>query len=305
LLDQFAESRRAIVDQRTSHTIGTLWAAWLEDRAEDGLSNAIHNANWTSMAPYFESRAPEHLTIKDCRAYARDRFALGRAPSTVHTELSRLRACLHWAYRRRMVPVDVDVWVPTPSKPRDRVLTRSELLALLDGAGRGDPHVYVFVVLLICTSARHSAILDLTWDRVDFDARTITYDENRIVEPMSKTWRKGRATVPMPRLAHDALLIAKRGRQTDYVVEHGGRRLRSVRNGFASAVERAGIPGKVTPHTIRHTIATLLRESGLTNDKVALHLGHNDPRTTDLVYTHTDVEFIRNAADMIDAIVTE
>ena len=96
-------------------------------------------------------------------------------------------------------------------------------------AEKGDPHVYVFVVLLICTSARHMAILDLTWDRVDFVQRTITYDENKAVDPMSKKWQKGRATVPMPRLAYDALTVAHSGRQSDHVVEHGGKRLKSAR----------------------------------------------------------------------------
>jgi integrase len=198
------------------------------------------------------------------------------------------------------VDVLVDVWVPSPSKPRDRVLTRDELRALLAGARAGDPHVYVFVVLLICTSARHTAILDLTWDRVNFLDRTITYDESRPIDAMSKSWQKGRATVPMPELAFAALQEAFTGKQCSHVVEHGGRRLKSVRTGFARAAERAGIKGKVTPHTIRHTVATLLREGGLSNDRVARILGHTDERTTNLISTHTGVEYIRDAVGIID-----
>tara|TARA_R110000824_G_scaffold95990_12_gene230373 strand:- start:665 stop:1771 length:1107 start_codon:yes stop_codon:yes gene_type:complete len=303
LLNAFAESRRLIITQRIEHTIGSLWALWLEDRAEDGLSNEIHNANWTSLAPVFATRAPANLTIQDCRTYARDRFELGRAPATVNTELARVRACLHWAFKRRIIPINVEVWVPPPGASRNVVLRREDLVRLLQAAEKGDPHVYVFVVLLICTSARHMAILDLTWDRVDFVQRTITYDENKAVDPMSKKWQKGRATVPMPRLAYDALTVAHSGRQSDHVVEHGGKRLKSARAGFKAAVERAGIEGKITPHTIRHSVATLLREGGLANDRVARVLGHTDDRITDTVYTHTDIEYIRDAAEIIDSTV--
>jgi integrase len=303
LLDQFAESSRAVSQHQAKHTIGTLWALWLKDRAADGLSNDIHTANWTSLKPHFEHRSPEHLTVDDCRAYAQSRFDEGRAASTVHTELSRLRTCLKWAHSRRLVDVLAHVWVPGPSKPRNRVLTQIELQNLIAGAEKGDPHVHLFVVLLISTGARHKAVLDLTWDRVDFRGRTIMLEENIKADPMSRSWRKGRATVPMPQLAYDALQIAYAGRQTAYVIEHGGKRLKSVRAGFDAAAERAGIQGKCTPHTIRHTMATLLRESGLANDVIARVLGHSDQRTTDLIYTHTGVDFIRPAAGLIDAIL--
>jgi integrase len=31
------------------------------------------------------------------------------------------------------------------------------------------PHVRLYIVLVYHTAARHGAILDLTWDRADFD----------------------------------------------------------------------------------------------------------------------------------------
>jgi integrase len=275
---------------------------WLADREQDGFANSVYRANWVALAPAFANRRPELISVDDCRAYARHRFEAGRSSWTVHTELSRLRACLHWARQRKHLATEVYVWVPSAGQSRDRVLGVDEIHRLLSGAMAGDPHIMLFVVLAITTGARHAAILDLTWDRIDWVAGTIQYDENLPPDPMSKSWRKGRATVPMNAMSRQALELAFRGRQTEFVIEHGGRRLLSVREGFANAVRRAGISGRVTPHTLRHTIATMTNDAGIDIRQVAGLLGHRDSRTTDAVYTHNDPQrFLGRAVAVIDA----
>lgn len=300
-LNNFAEARTAVTASRAALTVGDLWELWLADRKSDGLSNAIYVANWASLGPHFAHRNPELITTQDCRDYAAARFAAGRAPSTVHTELSRLRACLHWAVANRRLRRDAEpkIWVPQPGRPRDDVLSPDEAARLIVAARDGDPHVGLFVILLFATGGRHKAVLDLTWDRVDFERGTISLDEMLRPDPMSKSWRKGRATVAMSKLAREALAEAFPGRQTDHVIEHGGRRLKTAREGFANAVTRAGLSG-VTPHTIRHTIATWLHGRVETAWTAQL-LGHRDEATTRRVYTHPDAEGTRDAVQVIDS----
>lgn len=319
-IDAFAEALLVVRTQQASHTVGDLWKLWLKEREADGLPNAIYEANWVPLAPVFAARYPANITAQDCRDYAKARFAAGMKPWTVHTELVRLRACLKWAADVDKIPKRPKMWVPQPGEGRKRVLTYVEARAILKGASEGDPHVYVFVVLLFATGARHMAVLDLTWDRIDFIEGTIQYDENLPRDPMSKAWRKGRATVPMSRLARSVLEVAHRGRQTDHVVEHGGKRLKDGREGFRNAVERAhrllGEKSKlgkyvddefktsITPHVVRHTVATWLDAASVQRARTAQLLGHADERTTQQIYTHADADVLRDAVTALDQAIT-
>jgi integrase len=297
-LDRFAEARRAVQKQQAAHTVGELWAMWLAERAADKLDNAIYRANWVSLAPVFASRSPHLLVAQDFRDYATGRFDAGRSPWTVHTELVRLRACLKWAAEANHISVRPKVWVPSPGKHRERVLSAAEARRLADGAKDGDPHICLFVVIAFATGARHTAILDLTWDRIDFARGLIAFDEDLPRDPMSKSWRKGRAIVPMNRAVRAALELAHEGRQSKWVIEHGGRRLKTVREGFANACRRAGL-ADVTPHTIRHTVATWL-EDRVPDARRAQLLGHGDIETTRRVYTHSGVALLEEAVSYLD-----
>jgi len=299
-LARFADALRAVQHQQASHTVGDLWRMWLAERAKDGLSNKIHNAQWKSLGTAFSGRSWEQLTADDCRAYARGRFEKGIASATVNTELSRLRSCLHWAAAERKIGYSPKVWVPPPGRPRDRVLSPDEAKALILAARAGDFHVGVFTVLLFATGGRHSAITDLKWDQLDFERGIINLDDDLPPDPMHKTWRKGRAAVVMSVMARAALLEAWDARTSDYVVEHGGRQVKSCRAGFANAVARAGLSDDITPHVIRHTVATWANGKVQTAFTAQL-LGHRDEATTRRVYTHADAEGTRQVVEVIEA----
>ena len=302
-LDRFVETRRAIVKQSSAYTVGQLWDLWLAERKADGFRNDIYAAQWVSLRPVFANRLPHLLTTQDFRGYARARFDAGRKPWTVNTELVRLRACLKWAHETDLIDRRPKVWVPSPGKHRERVLNFDEARALLEAARRGDPHIYLFVVIAFATGARHSAILDLQWKRADLAEGLLEFDESLPPDPMSKAWRKGRATVPMNPSVRAALMEAYEGRQTDHVIEHGGRRLKTVREGFAAAVERAGLDqsaGSITPHTIRHSVLTRLDEAKVETRRAAQLAGHKNEETTRLVYTHSSPQVLAEAVGILD-----
>lgn len=299
-LDKFADARRAVQTTQASYTIGDLWKLWLAERAKDGFKNGIYDANWVALGKVFANRAPEHLKSDDCREYARARFEMGRAPATVNTELTRLRACLQWAADTNLIAKAPKVWAPSAGRSRDRVLSPDEAGRLLLASRNSDPHIALFIVLAFATGGRHKAILDLTWSRVDFAAGTIELDEDLPPDPMNKSWRKGRAMMVMSDMARAALQLAYTGKRGAHVIEHGGKRLKTVREGFVAAVRRAGLPADITPHTIRHTVASWVHGKAQTAFTAQL-LGHRDEATTRKVYTHADVELTRAPVQVIDA----
>ncbi|ACZ32996.1 putative tyrosine recombinase XerC [Chlamydia pneumoniae LPCoLN] len=70
-----------------------------------------------------------------------------------------------------------------------------------------------------------------------------------------------------------------------------GRRIstRSIDRSFQEYLRRSGLSGHITPHTIRHTIATHWLESGMDLKTIQALLGHSSLETT-TVYTQVSVK---------------
>ena len=75
------------------------------------------------------------------------------------------------------------------------------------------------------------------------------------------------------------------GAVKDHFVEWAGQPVRSVKTAFNSAVRLAGLPGDVTPHTLRHTAATWLMQAGVDKWEADGFLGMS-VEMLDRVYGH-------------------
>lgn len=289
-----AEAERRLRDwQRHESRVGDLveeiMTAYLEDRKHHATGYQTLVYNWKALKPFFASHEARSIDRGVCRAYVGARGRAGIGNGTIRRELGTLRAAIRWAH-----PNNESVfWFPASPPPRERHLTREEFKALIHAAEK-EPHIKLFAMLALTTAGRAQAILDLTWDRVDFERGII-----RLSGESGR--RKGRATVPMTPEAKTALLEASEAALSDYVIEWAGRKVGSVKKGFRAACRRAGLEG-VTPHVLRHSAAVWMAEAGISMPEIAQYLGHSNSRTTEMVYARFSPDYLRNAARALETI---
>lgn len=272
-------------------TVAAIYAAYIDDRAEEGKSvERIKNA-WKRMEPSFGHFRPADITKADCNRYIATRKADGVSDGTTWTELGYLRCALAFAVRKGWISSAPYIKLPQKPGPREHHLTREEAKRLLDAAVM--PHVKLFIRLALATAGRASALLQLTWVRVDLDTRRIYLrDPDREITP------KGRATVPINDSLLEALQDARKGAVSPYVIEWGGERVLSVKKGIEGAARRAGV--ECSPHVLRHTAAVWMAEAGVEMTKIAQYLGHRDSKTTERVYARFSPEFMQDAAAALE-----
>lgn len=80
--------------------------------------------------------------------------------------------------------------------------------------------------------------------------------------------------------------------------------LRTVGKVVAKAAKRAGILKNVTPHTLRHSLATHLLEQNINLCTIQKLLGHSDVKTT-TIYTHVSNATITNITNPLDIALTK
>lgn len=266
---------------------------WNLYRQENAHKHVTVNMDFSGRAvlPELGHLLPDEITTQHCRAYVAKRRKAGKKDGTIWTELNHLQIALSWARKQKLAP---EVYIERPPKPapRDRRLTRPEGEKLL--ASADIPHVALAIALMLGTGARAGAILGLTWDRVDFERRQIQY-----ADPDDTARRKGRATVPMTESLRQRLQAARPDAVTPFVVEYAGRRVKSIKRGFARTVERAGLTD-VSPHVLRHTAASWLAEAGVPMTEIAAVLGHSDSRMTERVYAKFSPTRLRSAISHLE-----
>lgn len=270
-------------------TVAQLWDRYLQHLAGRPIARRMPS-EWKALEPTFGALLPHQITETLCKAYAARRRAEGRKDSTILGELNRVASALHFSQKRGLIEKLPVMWFPRRPPPKDHHLTREQVRAMVDGAKL--PHVALFIILAITTGARMTAILELTWDRVDMACRRINLQTSGADRPM-----KGRAVVPINDTAFEALAAAKTRARSDFVVEYAGGKVLSVKKGLANAAARAGIGFPVGAHIFRHSAAVWMAEAGASMPSIAQYLGHSNSRITEEVYARFTPKFLeQNAA---------
>ena len=173
------------------------------------------------------------------------------------------------------------------------VATRAEARKLRHAAERW-PHLYRFIVIGLLTGSRSGAIVKLQWDWIDLDRGLMRRRAEGDAETKKRT--------PPVRMGKKLTRLLRHWKRIDrdrskWVCHYDGRPVLKMRRSWAAAIARAGLGKDVTPHTLRHTRATWLMQSGIDPWEAAGHLGMSI-ETLQRVYGKHHPDYQKNAAQV-------
>lgn len=205
--------------------------------------------------------------------------------------LTALRAFLKFAGRRDVTALHtVAKAMAVPMKRFERpmlgFLTRAEMLAVLrePGSTWTSRRDHLLLVMLYNTGARVSEIISVRVADVVLDGAACVHlrgkgRKQRSVPLWKSTVLEVRAWLCLnPQLQREAALLPNRDGQAMTRCNVAQRLALAVARASA---EHPSLNGKhVSPHTLRHTTAMHLLQSGVPFNVIALWLGHESPNTT-------------------------
>jgi integrase/recombinase XerC len=254
-------------------------------------------------ADYF-GREVETITVQEVdaaavRAHLAQMARRGVSRQTQARRLSSLRSLFRFACREGTADHNPAAAVRSPKQDRKlpRHLRPGEIEDLLEAVGEGGPlglRDRALLELLYATGLRVGEMVSLDWTALDLSGRVLRVlgkgGKERMVpfgQPAAAALRAWRAAWADLRAAHPVTADL----DEPVFLNHRGGRLsdRSVRRVVDRAVERTALARGVHPHTLRHTFATHLLESGADLRAIQELLGHSSLSTTQR-YTHVDIE---------------
>lgn len=254
----------------------------------------------------------EHLGPDELRGFLRHMTQQGLAEATVMRRMHALLSLGGYAFNRRFLLDDPrrGVFLPRHTRlRRDDYATATELRVIvnraldrrgLDYAGNG---VAVAVTLLGTLALRRKEVLDLTWGSIRRDGDLTIHGKGRRLRYL-----------PLPEEVHTILLDARRimgltGDVTDKapMVQSVLRRRLSANTlnlAVKELVRETRCNPRLSPHALRHGVATLLDQRGATQPEVMAVLGHSPTGYgPTLSYCHVPRERLRELICLVASVV--
>lgn len=308
-----SKSMGTFVDPAESKvTIGALGAAWLHGQSHLKPSSLrpVESAWRLYVEPYWGARSIGTLKHSEVQAWV-TKLTADLSPTSVLRIYGVLAGILDVAVKDRRLPSNPARGVNLPRKTamRKTYLTHEQVARLAAAAGR---HALV-VEVLAYTGLRWGEVTGLRVRDVDVVQRRLNVHENAVMvgskvhvgTPKTHASR----SVPYPAFLADELskVVASRPSQESIVFGDGfdHMRLPNSRDGwFAASVKRVqaidpSFP-KVTPHSLRHTAASLAISAGANVKAVQRMLGHASAAMTLDVYSDLFDDDLKAVADALD-----
>ena len=273
--------------------------------AERGLAGSTVALNVRLARPFLEQRALERdgrldleqLTAAEVRAFVLDQAQ--KQPRSAKRIVTALRSLLRFLHVDGVISVPLAGAVPSPAGHAlaglPRALEPGQVEAMLascdlrTATGRRDRAV---LLLLSRMALRAGEAAGLGLDHIDWRRGEITV--------RGKGGRRDR--LPLPADVGAAIVAYLRdGRpvgaldRTVFISAQAPRRALTylgITTIVADAARRAGVPGRVHAHRLRHSAATAMLRGGGSLAEIGQALRHASPATT-AIYAKVDIEALR------------
>lgn len=285
-------------------TLGELVKKYREEQKKT-IKASTYSRNYSACNSIMEILGADSIVNKLNAGYVRESFlATGKAPVTLNEFLTRFKALMRWGYRNDYVS-DISYLdklekfrdIPHRTKIEGKFLESSELSALLNGMTVKKWKDLTEFLSLSGLRFGEAAALDLP--DVDLKTRLIhvskTYDAAHDIVTSTKTATSTR-DVYMQNQLYQLCRHLKAERLSDNIVLPmsvvffpGSKRERIEFDCYAKYLRENSeriIGRRITPHTLRHTHASLLMEQGVDIDTISRRLGHANSRVTREIYLH-------------------
>lgn len=265
-----------------------LWAKNNKKTWDDDLSRYNNH-----IKPNFGSKAVKSLSSLDFENLKQDLYKKNLSASTIKHCLAIVRQIFNYAIKNDFIknitnPVGAGrVKMPQLDNTRIAFLTKQESKELIDILYVTNKGTYYLVLILLFTGARFSEVATLTWSHVNFNTNTIFF---------KKTKRGNERHIIMSSQLLTAMkelkTIAKEQKSEFVIRKESGLAYTGMPLHFGSAMEaiisgnrQKDIKYKITAHSLRHTHASWLAESGLDILQIKEQLGHKTIEMT-MRYAH-------------------
>jgi integrase/recombinase XerD len=276
-------------------------------RVERGLSPATIRAYRSDLDDFASARgsaagwghsedaAVRYLAARAKRGRPRDP---GLAPTSLRRRAASIRGFYRFAFGEGLIEVDVAQHIDLPRQPRllPDTLSVDEVERLLEAAP--DVRARALLELLYAAGLRVSEATGLDREDLSLDGGFVRVigkgDRERLVPvgDVALDWLRRWLDEGRPLLLELGHATLDRGGPL-FLGDRGGRLARQ--QAFAivrTATRTAGLSGRISPHTLRHSFATHLLEGGADLRIVQELLGHASISTTQL-YTHLTGERVK------------
>lgn len=230
------------------------------------------------------------------------------SPNTVIKHLDLLHSALAQAVSNGQLNRNPAEYVIRPRKIKNEVqpCTIAEVQRALELAKEDSNWFYIALVLAAFTGMRRGEIMGLRWENVDLEHRILTVKESRTTAGKEDIVKRPKTAASVrylriePPLA--AALEAEYKRQQEdqqyfndgeynpggYVVITDTGKLpnpNSINNRIDYLVKTTDFPD-ITPHQLRHTVASIAHATGASAFETQHALGHSSTAVTLGIYTH-------------------